>query len=372
MLIRTPPYYKSFQCLAGACPDTCCAGWEVCIDDGSLARYMALEGPLGEKVRAALVTDAEGDTCFCVENGHCSLQRPDGLCSLQRELGEAALCKVCDAHPRFTEEYGPFRETMLGASCPEAARLMLTAADSLPFVEETTDEADVDCDDVDPDLLAALLPCRQRIFDLLRDRSRPVERRMADALAYAAAVQDELDMGSMDGLAELDFSTAAPPAGGKLRRETAISLLKYLSTLELLTPEWTDLLKTSTAALEAVDSEGYTALQSAFTAHMAGREQEYENLAVYFIARRFLAADFDADVYGKVCFAALSLFILRELGALALRREGHFTVEDQTALVWLWCKEQEHCDENLDALGAAAYDEDYLRPESLGQSLLDC
>ena len=372
MLIRTPPYYRDFQCLAGACPDTCCAGWEVCIDDDSLARYQAMEGPLGDRVRAALVTDADGDTCFCVENGHCSLQRPDGLCTLQYELGAQALCMVCDAHPRFTEEYGPFRETILGASCPEAARLMLTASDSLPFVEETTDEADVDCDDVDPDLLDALLPCRQRVFDLLRDRKHAVNQRMAAALAYAAAVQDELDMGEISGLDALEFSTPDVEQNAEFRRCSAVSLLKYLSTLEILTPEWRELLKTSTETLETVDITDYHSMQADFAAYMENRAHEYENLSVYFIARRFLAADFDADVYGKVCFAALSLFVLEELGALALRRDGHFTVEDQIALVWLWCKEQEHCDENLDTLGAAAYDEDFLRPDALEFALLSC
>ena len=28
MEIRYPNYYKKFHCIAGACPDTCCAGWQ--------------------------------------------------------------------------------------------------------------------------------------------------------------------------------------------------------------------------------------------------------------------------------------------------------------------------------------------------------
>ena len=28
-----PNYYKEFSCIAGACPDTCCAGWQIVIDE---------------------------------------------------------------------------------------------------------------------------------------------------------------------------------------------------------------------------------------------------------------------------------------------------------------------------------------------------
>ena len=28
-----PDYYRQFTCIGGECPDTCCAGWEIVIDD---------------------------------------------------------------------------------------------------------------------------------------------------------------------------------------------------------------------------------------------------------------------------------------------------------------------------------------------------
>ena len=39
MEITRPDYYKEFSCIAGACPDTCCAGWQIVIDDKSLKKY---------------------------------------------------------------------------------------------------------------------------------------------------------------------------------------------------------------------------------------------------------------------------------------------------------------------------------------------
>ena len=43
MLDRYPVYYKEFVCAAGDCPDTCCAGWDVVVDEETAARYAAVE-----------------------------------------------------------------------------------------------------------------------------------------------------------------------------------------------------------------------------------------------------------------------------------------------------------------------------------------
>ena len=39
MQFTFPNYYKEFSCIAGACPDTCCAGWQILIDDKTLKKY---------------------------------------------------------------------------------------------------------------------------------------------------------------------------------------------------------------------------------------------------------------------------------------------------------------------------------------------
>lgn len=367
MRIRKPSYYDGFTCLAGACPDTCCAAWEAVVDGESLARYQALPGTIGRTVRDALTVDGDGDACFRLAEGRCALLRGDGLCALQAELGEEALCQVCREHPRFLESFGPFRETSLAASCPEAARL--TLAWDGQFTEAVTDEPEEDCEDVDGALLAALLPCRERLFGLLRDRSGPVEARMAAALGYAGALQERLDLGNVEGLAHV-IPPQAPPAGTAGERlETARALFRVLGTLEILSPEWKALLDEAAGALADMSEDTYAARRRDFVRARLGREAEEENFAVYLLYRWFLKADFDGDVYGKVSFAALSLLALQELGALTLAREGRFTQDGQLRLVGLWCKEQEHCDENLAALAQAAYDEPLFGPEPLGRAL---
>lgn len=45
-----PSYYPKFQCTGGTCPDTCCAGWEITIDDRSLMRYRNYSGAFGNRI----------------------------------------------------------------------------------------------------------------------------------------------------------------------------------------------------------------------------------------------------------------------------------------------------------------------------------
>lgn len=51
MIFRYPDYYEKFSCIAGACEDTCCAGWEIDIDDKSYEYYKTVGGAFGEMLR---------------------------------------------------------------------------------------------------------------------------------------------------------------------------------------------------------------------------------------------------------------------------------------------------------------------------------
>ena len=39
MRYTKPHFYDTFECLADRCPDTCCAGWQIVIDEDSLDKY---------------------------------------------------------------------------------------------------------------------------------------------------------------------------------------------------------------------------------------------------------------------------------------------------------------------------------------------
>ena len=173
--------FQSFQCIAGACPDTCCAGWEVDLDDDAVRRYRSIPGPLGEEIRSAICQEDEY-TFFRLKNGQCPFLNKEKLCRLILELGEDVLSVTCREHPRFWEEYGARRETRLSISCPEAARLLLE--EPLVLLQQETDEPAPEDSTPDPEFLAQLLDVRQALLALTQSR-RSLTEQLALALDAA-------------------------------------------------------------------------------------------------------------------------------------------------------------------------------------------
>ena len=181
MLEVTLSCFSGFHCIADACPDTCCAGWEVDLDDSVLPLYRSLPGPLGQELRDALRQE-DGYTFFAMKDDRCPFLNDRGLCRLILTLGDSALSVTCREHPRFWEEYGNRRETCLSISCPEAARLLLTEPLRLECRE--TGEAAQPDPELDSALLELLLLCREGLMALAVS-PLPLEAKLALCLDAA-------------------------------------------------------------------------------------------------------------------------------------------------------------------------------------------
>lgn len=48
MIYTVPHYFDKFHCIAGKCTDTCCAGWQIVIDDHTLQKYRHQKGAFGK------------------------------------------------------------------------------------------------------------------------------------------------------------------------------------------------------------------------------------------------------------------------------------------------------------------------------------
>ena len=54
MKIRIPDDYDSFACLGGICPDNCCIGDELVIDDETWRFYQTIQGETADRLRSVL------------------------------------------------------------------------------------------------------------------------------------------------------------------------------------------------------------------------------------------------------------------------------------------------------------------------------
>ena len=81
MKIVTPNYYKDFKCIADKCSDTCCAGWDVDVDEQSYEFYKKQKGEIGERLENVMVPKEEGGCTFTLtKNMRCPFLDNENLC----------------------------------------------------------------------------------------------------------------------------------------------------------------------------------------------------------------------------------------------------------------------------------------------------
>ena len=131
-----PNYYKEFSCIAGSCPDTCCAGWQIVIDNKTLKKYQHFKGPFHNRLHNDIDWK---EHVFRQYNRRCAFLIEENLCDIYTEAGPKMLCDTCRNYPRHIEEFEGLREISLSLSCPEAARILLSQKEKVHSRMNTSD-----------------------------------------------------------------------------------------------------------------------------------------------------------------------------------------------------------------------------------------
>lgn len=326
-----PSYFDSFRCIADQCPDSCCKEWDVLVDSDKAAFYRALPGELGNRLRQVL-KDEDGETYMTIENGRCPMWRKDGLCRIQAELGEAALCKTCRDFPRLTHDYGDFVEYGLELSCPEAARIILFNTDPDFITQEVPGGDAPGYDTAD---MEVLLRTRDIARKILLDSAYTIPERLALLFLYAYHAQAELNGVEMPPFE--NGSSLLAHARKYARAGDITQIPEFFKRLEILTPDWS-------ARLESPAPAPW--------------ESRHLVLARYFVDRYWLQAISDYDLTGRAKFAVISCLMIRALGG------------DLAQTAQIYSKEIENSTENVEAILDAAYEDPIFSDVMLSGLLL--
>lgn len=328
MLLRTPDYFDRFHCIADKCPRNCCVGWEVVVDDDTAAYFAGVPGPFGDRLRAGLTADGEGERCFVRQNRRCPFLDGRNLCEIYQVLGEEHTSRTCRLHPRFTEDYGCVRETSLSASCPVAADLLLGSEEKLTFPATGELEAGERWTDAWEPLLFA---CRARALAILQTRSLPIRTRFTWFLLFSNEVQSALDEEQTEGLQDLCEAYGDLPEELPALELTGPGLfpaaLKTLERLEILEEDWLPLLRAAEAAPRRKLPDWML-----------------ERMAAYFVFRDFCKAVRDGDLLSRAEFAVLAPLCVEHLSAAGIAPQE---------TLYRFCREIEHDPDNLAALQTA-------------------
>jgi lysine-N-methylase len=330
MQIRVPAYFDRFRCLAGACPDTCCGQWGIIIEPAVKDRYLALEGELGDRLRAALDT-LDGEDCLRLENGRCPMLTEDNLCALISAHGTELLSTTCDSHPRFSEIYGGLEETMLSLSCPAAAELLLEQQEPLAFLTRSDDRLP-EPTDLDAELFFTLQNCRETAFAIVQDRSFSLSDRLALLLCFA----DRIDRRIGDLSLCRCLSQCYTDPRYRRRQLRRIRRLRSCGTM-------TDA-RQLLLAMEHLTEAFPRVLTELETTPLEKNAVQLEQLTVYFLFRWWMKAACDGYLWRQAAAAVVSVLAIASMAK---------TMGDIKEAARLYSKEVEHAEENLSLLRRA-------------------
>lgn len=374
MYYRKPHYYDKFSCTAEQCPDTCCAGWQIVIDENSLEKYSNVSGDFGIRLLNSIDW---GEGVFEQYHKRCSFLNAENLCDIYKELGADALCDTCRLYPRYIEEFENLREFSLSLSCPVAAKMILECQEPVKFLEEEDEkeECEEDFEDFDFLLFDCLLEVREKLFSIVQNRTIPIEKRMYCVLKIAKNLQEALEEGEFF---ERDFISETELYLQESAEEFSVShyeivqaIRKDLLRLEVLREEW----KTNLEAAESLFQKGeawYTEKRKKYKVEIKntiGQKQwdiYKEQLLMFFLYTYFCGAVYDDMIYSKGVLSVISVFWIEEITFWNwTAQEGKIEEKNLLETAYRYAREIEHSDENLNLLEEIFDADKQYEPEAL-------
>lgn len=370
MQYTVPHYYNKFHCTADQCEDTCCAGWQIMIDERSLKKYRKVKGAFGNRLFNS-IDWKEGS--FLQYDGRCAFLDENNLCDICSELGPDMFCKTCRNYPRHIEEFPNVREISLSLSCMEAGKLILGCTSPVRFLTKETEREEAEDETFDYFLYDKLLSVRESAIRILQNREEKIELRIAMALGLAHDAECKIRKGNIFEVDEvcaryekegspqrfLKKLKSCQEENGK-RFQIMQELWSIFDELEILRKQWPDYIKDLEDILYHSEEE-YLEMRTEFRENVLQKHSYSEQLMVYFVFTYFCGGVYDGRGYSKMLMAVVSTLLIEELAmAVYWKKEKQFTFMDIVEVAHHYSREVEHSDENLETLERIVAEKDYM------------
>lgn len=385
MILRVPEYYDEFSCIASRCKDSCCAGWEIDIDDESYEYYRSVEGPFGDRLRESMFVAEDGGYRFKLKGPkRCAMLNDNNLCDLYTALGEEALCEVCTEYPRFSLVYGQVEQKALSLSCEEVGRILFgrTEPEQLIDIELLGDCED---DEEDPQYVAFMEWVQKEAVAILQNRELSITERTREFLAWCDRVQTIINYSqAKDDLSILEawknqdadreireweqknIEGKEKPARN-LSYEDFCDRFEIFLDMEELDEEW---INTKAEFEQIYHEDTYEKLLLAYLNSKDYSELGYEHLLVYFVYRYLMNAVYDYDILSYAKMIVVATLVVRDMDAARFQRNGgSFTMFDRIDVARIFSKEVEHSEGNAEDLKEMCMMEEIASVDALYRQL---
>ena len=385
MILRVPEYYDEFSCIASRCKDSCCAGWEIDIDEESYAYYNQVEGTFGKRLKESMYEAAEEDDGggyrFKLKGKkRCAMLNDNNLCDLYIALGEEALCEVCTEYPRFSLIYGNVEQKALSLSCEEVGRILFERQEPEKLIDI---ELPGNCDDGedDPAYVDFFTWVQQEAVAILQNREHDITERMREFLAWCDRVQTVINYAQAKEdtsvLADWRYEEAGHELQeweqnyreGKEQPKRAFSYQDFcdrfaiFEDMEELDEEW---VHTKAEFAELFTKDTYEKILREYLEHTEGLQLGYEHLLVYFVYRYLMNAVYDFDILSYAKMIVVATLVVRDMDAARfVRNGGSYTLADRIDVARIFSKEVEHSEGNAEELKEMCMMEEIAKVDAL-------
>lgn len=364
MRMEYPEYYERFQCIASACTDSCCARWEIDVDEESYYRYLTVQGEFGERIRGCLHTEEtvgedgylEYEWSFpLTPDRRCPFLNDGDLCDMYTALGHDKLPRTCREFPRGDAVVGSYHQVDVALACPEANRLIfeelgkpvayvtreeptgLPALDRYcaPVPQSPEEEAAMELSSDEAELLEAVLSERDQLIALLQDESLSLAERYGTLFSLGQEY------------------------GVDVSGESHEDLVALIDQMELLDERWSVVYDPVKRAMDRgfpcdfvlqglaeFSEEELWPEKGSLEYAMVESEKELVRFLVYLLFRYYIDGYFENSLTGVYRLLLRGFHMMRLLLA-ALTPEDFVDPEARRDLYHVWSREVEHSPKNF-------------------------
>lgn len=132
---------NDFKCIGPNCIDTCCAGWDINIDENTFKKYESDKGNLKELINGKYLKNSESGDSFnygfmkITKDNKCPFLNENLLCEIHGKCGEENLSITCRRYPRVFNIIDDIYEKSGLPSCEEICSKAFLNKEKMEFIE---------------------------------------------------------------------------------------------------------------------------------------------------------------------------------------------------------------------------------------------
>ena len=217
--IYLPKYMEEFKCICSSCTDSCCAGWDINIDEDTYNKYNKSTGELKDLLEGKFTENKDEHDSFnhgfmiLKDESRCPFLNSDMLCDIHGGFGEENLCITCKSYPRVFNIVDNIYEKSGLPSCIEICTRALLNKDKMEFIESTEEISekeieirriiDTEAFEGTESLLQYFWDIRIISINIMQNRSFSIEERLNILKSFYGQIQEINNLQLFDDLEEL-------------------------------------------------------------------------------------------------------------------------------------------------------------------------